>query len=282
MRTIAEVVAQAAPNEVLHLAGETVQGSNVDVWPDGVIVVGGNLVGQTQVFDAHGGGFVECSFTDTSGQKLQGLLRMLGGTGWTVSGCRFVGGVVASQLDVGLNSRVARGCPTFWRVNGCTFEPLSGQWGTYPQGHNVYVLTDPDVDMGAMIDDCTLSGSAYGAAIKMGGTGFQPRSEGTRGVVVADCRINGVVDAAGRCLAVLTNGTKTDVTVRDCVIENINGIAPWCQAMDGARLRMERTRLPLGVVENATWYVLWVWKTEKKVTVKPGIKPPTVGGITWA
>ena len=269
------------PGQTVDLKGETVTGSDVDFTSPGVTVENAVFVGQTQMFNADHVQFKNCTFTAGTSTTDHGLLRMLGGTGWIVTGCRFVGGVVASQLGVGLNSRVKASVPMNWVIEDCTFEPNDGQWGQYPQTHHIYVLTDPGTNMNGIIDRCVLHGSPFGAGLKLGGTGNQPHSEGTKGVLVTDCHINGKLDVAGRCLTVLTQGEKTDVTVRHCTLTGTDGVIPFVQGMDGARCRFEQMDLPQGVTEHATWFVAYFFKQEKKVTVPPGQKPPNIGKLSW-
>ncbi len=231
MRTSAELFADVPAGTVIDLRGEVIQGSDVRGAAPDIHIKNGEFLGQTQIHSASGMTFESCHFHAVTDDKLQGLLRMLGGNHWSIDGCSFEGGVAATQLGVGLYA--GKEAPINWRVTRCTFDPLAGQWGTYPQGHNIYVLTDPGVNMGGLIEDCLLSGQEFGAALKLGGTGFQPRSEGCRGVLVNRCEISGVADAAGRCLAVLTEGAKTDVTLTNCTLKG-DGAVPWVQGMDGA------------------------------------------------
>lgn len=240
--------------------------------------------GEMHLYDADGLTFDNCTFVGEPTRELNTVCKFLGGRGWRVLNCRFRGGVVKSQLGMGLNSRVLgdRQVPTRWLVSDCVFEPLDGQWGEYPQGHNVYCLTDPKVDMQARIDHCTIVGSRFGAALKLGGTGNDPRFEGVRGVLVTNCVITGVLDDAGRALAVLTQGNRTRVMLRDCTLICDTGTTPWVQAMDDAKIRMENTQLPDGVTSWTTWFRLVWFNPDEKVVTPPGEEPPRrVGGIVW-
>jgi hypothetical protein len=268
VRTAADLFASLSPGSDVDLDGETIVGSDVDTLPSDVTVRHGRFTGETTLYDAHAVVLSECSFDGghTNGHR---LLGMLGGTAWQVVGCTFTGGIVASQLGVGLSrGRGVDAVPFSWAVERCTFAPLAGQWGTYPQGHNVYVLTSPRWEMGGVIDLCTMSGSPFGAALKLGGTGNQPRTEGIRGVVCSSCDITGVLDGAGRALAVLTQGARTEVELRQCTLRATDAARPTVQAMDGAMCRLLDPILPDGVITHATWYrVLGLWRRETTTAV---------------
>jgi hypothetical protein len=283
VNTIAELVAQANAGEILELEGLTYEGADVDVWPEGLILRDGTFTGQTQVFDARGGGFDSCSFTGAPGVKQQGLLRMRGGIGWAVTGCGFSGGIQAGQLSISLNDRLPMpvSIPRNWVVSGCDFRPPVGQWGTYPATTHVYVLSDPTYSQNGVIDGCYFWGHPFGPNVKVGGTGNNPRTEGARGVEIRNCTFNGVPGRDGRANTMLVEGAKSEATVIDSKIQS-PGWLPYLQAVDGARLRMQNVTLPQGVTEMSSWYFLYFWTQSKKVTVAPGVKPPTVGGISWA
>jgi hypothetical protein len=282
MTTIAEVVAVASPNEIVDLKGATVEGADVDRWPDNLVIANGIIRGQTQVFNAQGGGFRDCAFAGAPGVKQQGLLRMRGGIGWSVTGCSFDGGIQAGQLSISLNDRLTlpQSVPTDWRVDNCRFAAPDGQWGTYPATTHIYVLSDPTYSQNGVIDGCYFSGHPYGPNVKVGGTGNNPRTEGARGVTISNCTFNGVSGRDGRGNTMLVEGAKSEATVIDSTIQS-PGWLPYLQAVDGARLRMQNVTLPQGVTEMSSWYFLYFWTSSKKVTVAPGVKPPTVGGISW-
>ena len=106
--------------------------------------------------------------------------------------------------------------------------------------------------------------------MKLGGTGYSPHIEGVRGVTVTNCVFDGAPDDAGRCLAVLTQGQRTDVILDGCTLTSSQGAVPWVQAMDGARVRMQNTELPLGVVEYATW---WRWRSSSRPSRRSPWRP---------
>ena len=279
MTTSSELFASLEPGQFVDLAGETITANDVAHVPDDVTIRGAAFVGQMHLTDAQRLTFDVCSFTADPATTFQSLCKFLGGHGFHVIGCTFRGGKVASQLGVGLNTheRGDRAVPTDWLIDRCRFEPLAGQWGTYPQGHNIYVLTDPTVPMGGRIERCILMGSPFGAALKLGGTGNDPHREGITGVVVSECEITGVHDGAGRALAVLTQGARTDVELDGCTLRCTTGTRPWVQAMDGATCRMVDTRLPDGWVNHATWYVWRILKRETKTAHAGGAR----GGVEW-
>lgn len=287
-RNSADLFATLAIGESVDLQGETIAGADVDNPPDGVTITNGVFLDQTQIYSGKRMTFQNCKFVGGNERVGldHGLLRMLGGDSWMVSACEFDGGVVDSQLGVGLNLReTGAGYPKNWTISDCVFNTLNGQWGDYPMGHQCYVLADPSVNINGRIENCIFSGSPYGAPLKLGGTGNQPHTEGTRGVIVDGCSITGRLDTAGRILTVLTQGEKTDVTVKNCTLlvdPEDGNVQPWVQAMDGARLRMESTILPFGVKENATYFQLYFIKKSVSASSKPGAKPPSCGKITWA
>jgi len=285
-RTAAELFGSLRPGSSVDLHGEMIEGTDVDSVPAGVTVQNGTFLGQMQLYDADRVTLEGCTFIGDPTTELKTICKFLGGDGWQVLDSTFRGGVVASQLGMGLNTR-AKGrqtVPTNWLVDSCTFLPLDGQWGEYPQGHAIYCLTSPRVRMNARIEHCSFSGSPFGAPLKLGGTGNDPHREGVKGVVVTDCVIGGVPDDAGRCLAVLTQGQRTNVALSGCTLTAPEGAIPWVQAMDGALVSLENTELPQGVVEYATWWRGgFIFQTEKKITVAPGEQPPDIPHhIEWS
>ena len=256
MRTSAELFASLQPGERAELAGETISACDVDEVPAGVTIADANFVGQMHLYDAHDIAFELCDFTSDPLVELHSQCKFLGGSGWRVSGCTFHGGQVASQLGVGLNTRQQgkAAMPTGWLVEQCAFGPIEAQWGTYPQGHSVYVLASPRWEMGGRIDGCSMRSGQVGAPLKLGGTGNYWRSEGVRGVQVTGCDITGELDEAGRVLAVLTQGARTDVELQGCTLIGEGG-APWVQAMDGAHCRLTDSVLPQGMHSFARWYL---------------------------
>ena len=83
--------------------------------------------------------FEHCTFVGDPTTELKTICKFLGGDGWLVDDCVFKGGVVASQLGIGLNTRWPgrrAAVPQNWTVRNCTFLPLDGQWGDYPQAHS--------------------------------------------------------------------------------------------------------------------------------------------------
>ena len=128
---------------------------------------------------------------------------------------------MASQLGMGLNTRLpGRPSSSAPELDGQELHllPLDGRWDESPQAHSIYCLTSPQVSMNAHIDNCTFTGTRFGAPLKLGGTGFTPHIEGVRGVTVTNCVFDGAPDDAGRCLAVLTQGQRTDVVLDGCTL----------------------------------------------------------------
>jgi hypothetical protein len=276
-----ELFATLEPGSEVDLKGASITSDDVDVVPANVTITSGTFIGEMNLYDAKGLIFSNCTFEGGNGE-LHSLVKFLGGEKFIVSDCTFQGGVVMSQLGIGLNSRVhrSRQCPMGWAVQGCVFEPLDGQAGEYPQGHQMYCLTTPRIDMGATIEDCVLMGSPYGAPLKLGGTGNYWRSEGVKGITVERCDITGMIDEAGRILCVLTQGARTDVELIDCTLRGIGG-RPWVQANDGARCRMANISLPNGVTNSATWYLGpfgLIQRTERDAIAGSKLR----GGIVWS
>jgi hypothetical protein len=286
-RTAAELFATLQRGSSIDLQGEMIAANDVADVPAGVTVQNGTFLGEMHLYDANRLTFEGCTFVGDPTTELKSICKFLGGDGWLVDNCVFRGGIVASQLGIGLNTRLPgrrASVPQNWTVGNCTFLPLDGQWGEYPQAHSIYCLTSPQVPMNAHIDNSTFTGTPFGAPLKLGGTGYSPHIEGVRGVTVTNCVFDGAPDGAGRCLAVLTQGQRTDVMLSGCTLTSTQGAVPWVQAMDGARLRMENTELPLGVVEYATWWRLVIFfPTDEKIRVEPGRKPRDIlGHISWA
>jgi hypothetical protein len=255
--TASELFASLSPGATVDLDGETITGDVVSTVPERVTVRGAAFAGGVDLYSAEQLVLDGCAF----GPAPDGVMgcRLLGGHGWRVTSCTFRGGVTMAQLNVGLDwnaRRTVEGCPTDWLVEGCTFAPLDGQAGEWPQGHQLYVLTTPRVVMNGRIERCTLSGTPdYGAALKLGGTGNYWRTEGVRGVTVTGCDIAG---------GVLTQGARTDVALVSCTLRGVHGEAASVAAMDGSRCRLVSARLPDGLTYYATWYVgpFGLWRRE--------------------
>lgn len=258
MTTASELFATLHPGDVYDAKGEAFDGDAAANVPDGVTVRGATFIGYTDLYQANALTLDDCTFLPS--------LRMLGGNDWAVTACTFRGGVVMSQLNVGQNwnVRTREGCPMNWLIEDCLFEPLDGQAGDYPQGHQLYVLTTPRFEMGGVISRCTFSGSPFGATIKLGGTGNFWRTEGVRGVTVEECDIDGIVSGAGEVVPILTQGSRTDVTVRRCTMRGDGDVRPGVAAMDGARCRLVDNRYPDGIAFYARWYgwVFGLWSND--------------------
>lgn len=248
----------------------------------GTLVEGATIRGTTMLVDAQDVSFVDCEFVgDDTPNK--GILVFLGGRGCSVVNSRFRGGVQAGQLSIGLNPRVsgAAAIPYDWTVTGCEFDAPDGQWGTYPQSHHIYALSDPTYPQNGRIVDCTFAGHPYGSCVKIGGTGNNPHFEGSRGITVAGCILNGVQGGDGRANTLLVEGERSEAVVADCDFTATNAM-PYLQAVDGARLRVTGADLPQGIIEYSSWYWLRIFKQSKKAVAAPGSKPPNIGGISWA
>jgi hypothetical protein len=281
VRTAAELFASLEPGQTVDLDGESIASCEVDAVPAGVTIAAGFFIGELLIHGAQQLTFTLSSFTADTDVELQSTLKFLGGRGWQVLGCSFEGGWVKSHLGVGYDSsqRGQDGLPIDWLVSGCTFDPIAKQWGSYPQGHSVYVLTSPRWPMGGRIEHCRMEVGTVGASLKIGGTGNAWRTEGVQGVVVEQCEIVGTQDDAGRCLAVLTQGARTrDVVLRDCTLRGEGGV-PWVQAMDGAHVELEGTKLPDGVRHYARRYLgPFGWITREDSSAVVGRRR---AGITW-
>jgi hypothetical protein len=267
MTTASELFAMLTAGQTVDLNGTTFQGDTVTNPPPDVTIRNAEFTGDLAILGAQRLALIACTFHPSC--------RLLGGHGWSLVGCSFHGGAVMAQLNVGLdwNERGPHACPTAWTVSDCRFEPLDGQGGQYPQGHQVYVLTTPNVTMGGRIERCWFSGSPYGATIKIGGTGNDWRREGVRGVTVADCDVAGIVSDAGEVVAVLTQGARTrDVTVTGCTLRGDQGVPPTVASIDGSRVDLADLRTPDGLALLARWYV-WLfglWQRESgTATVGP-------------
>lgn len=252
MTSASELFASLSPGEIRDLNGQVITGDVVMNPPKGVTVTNGTFSGDTEVHFPEQVTFDDC--------EILPRLSMLGGAGWAVRGCKFSGGVVKAQLGVGLESSVAPsrgGCPINWEVEDCVFEELDGQWGQYPQGHHVYILTTPRIEMNGYVRRCTFAGSPYGAPIKLGGTGNFWRSEGIRGVTVEDCEVHSILDGTGSAKTILTQGLRTDVTVKNCTLHGDQGVSANVQSMDNSIMRLDNCKYPDGVNFYARWYLWW-------------------------
>lgn len=279
-RTASELFASLGPGESVDLAGEYITSDDVHDIPEKVTVMNGNFRGHLRLFGAEALTLGSCDFEADTAEEVNSVCKMQGGHAWKLLGCSYRGGWVGSHVGINLNTDTTgvRAIPTDWVVEDCRFDPIGKQWGTFPQGHSIYCITSPRVEMNGLINRCWMKCGPVGAALKLGGTGHRPRREGARGVLVTDTTVQGTLCPDGRCLAVLSQGGRSENVCKRVTMLGDGGFPPWAQAMDGALLHMEDTICPDGFVSYATWYRWGVWARSQKFALCGRPR----GGVRWS
>lgn len=236
MRSLADVIGVAPVGALLELGDEPLTGGTVRPRM-GVSVTGGILTTPISIYNAVG--FLWDGWTYVGSDVDSGCcIGMLGGSDWTLLDGHGSGGRAYGQIQVGLNQSAPQGhrVPMRWTIDHCSFtDNGTAETHRYPQDHNIYVLTSPEVDMGGVIRDCEFGPSTNGSVMKIGGTGGNPGTEGSNGVLVERTRIHLHADNAG---AVLLQGANT---------RNIDLDVTWdrpglIRATDGAKATFGASR----------------------------------------
>lgn len=145
-----------------------------------------------------------------------GVLRMIGGDGWTIhdSVLDSTGGSGPyGVLNIaGLNSQVV---PRNWKVTGTTVRAgARNPAHEFNQDHALYVIAATGVVQNGVVENSTFEGVGYGSTVKIGGTGKGDGSD-PAGVTVRNSTITNVAADGGDATGVLLVGQAAAITLKD-------------------------------------------------------------------
>lgn len=265
--TVLEGDALVSPPPMLNIVGEP----------------GHVITGMTQIYNAYGSHLVNLMFIDRGEVEMGAQLQMLGGRNWKIEECEVEGGRCAGQLAVSLNQNqkyLADKVPRDWIIAGTSVSHHGGMWREYHQPHNFYNLADPGINQNGLVTGCSFAmENGLGASVKIGGTGGNPRFEGSRGVRFVGCDVQAGLGPEADALGILVQGAKSEAIFQDCRVRTIGGgMRTRVSVKDGARCRMDGVDFMDGVFQDVEWYELWgLWRRQKAC-----VGPVNVGGLSWA
>jgi hypothetical protein len=286
VKTLTELLAGVQRGGSIDLTGEQFRGTQLRV-PDGISITGGLPQGETTLLGPVGFHWdgPRCQGDDV---PTSGVLSVLGGSDWTVRNPVIVGGRAYGQLRVGLDLdkiRENKHVPMRWMIDGGSAEANRAD-ATHPfQNHALYVITNSDIDMKAVIRNFRFGPQdpACGPVVKLGGTGGDPANEGACGVALEDVVIDSgdfKGDFRDEVPTIVLQGRKTtNVTLRRVLHVSKGGLRGMIRVNDGAQLRGEQCVLP-GRTFVKGYGPLWLrwFGYNPETTVLTGAPAP---GVSW-
>lgn len=214
IRSLKTILEALPANSTLDLGDEVVQGStDIRLRNDGIHIKNGRPIGPigihlTSWTTAWWGKKTYRPTRDFIWEKADGCggeadqhygISLLGGINAQLIGWKFVNGAAYGQLGIGLDSMGGvEGTPRDWDIVDCSFLDNSMVPRTDKravQDHNAYLFTGIAASTNGRLLRCKFGPGRNGAIVKVGGTGNDPRFEGSIGIDFVDTEI--IVDKEG-------------------------------------------------------------------------------------